>query len=1064
MKKLLSKRILSIVLTLVMLIGMLPMTTFAAAPSEAETIPTSTSDTGKHAYSENLTVYYKHNNYLYKAVFSNIQNTDKAGLMYASNTNSSFMLNCDVRGRYLNKVANSYTANYGTTNDLPTSVGASLSLYSTAGMPWSKDDSKPVVVVTCVGVGEPEWTWNGTSAKAVFTSIDGNATITVNASVTSSTTPAANCLAKEKITYTAAATCNGQQYTDTKIVDGDVGPHSYTYSASENTLTEKCSKCSNHTATATLTAADTTYTGSPITTGASVTFSENWAGSQEHGDITYSNNVNVGEATAKVTVHNKELITTFEINEADIANATVVMSPESGTYTGTAYEPEISVVYNGVTLTEGTDYECSWDKAGLTNADSYTVTVTGKGSFEGTTTKTFSITQKEIAIEWSGTQFMPYTGQLVLPEALAIGLADGDTCEVVVSLVETTEGAGIDPGRWTAKITGLSNGNYKLPENSDVPLEVNYTIYANQTAPVVSGVDETINGKEDGHISGLTTEMEYVAEPSDYSGDYTRITDPNMSFAPGTYYVRYAAKAYYYASPYTEVIISAGDKLKLNVPETQKGYTLTADEEEVSWNGTSTLTFALSDGYSKIDSFAVKVNNETVTLDADGKYVISNIQQNQAITVEGVADITAPAAEIQLKENKWNQFLNHITFALFFNKTQDVTIIADDMGSGLDTIYYYLSDRELELDEVGAINDWQEYNGTFQINPENKYVIYAKAVDKDGNITYINSDGVVLDSIVPVISGIENDTTYYTTQKVTVTDDNLKTVTVNGNEVTGEIVLEGDEDATYTIVATDKAGNSTTVTVTMKPIKALAEATEHLSHDNVTSDDAPALEELIEKLDELIADPDTSEDGERETLEQHKEIAEDLLETIEQAAKAADTENTEKVKDVTAENVTPEDKSDLEKAKDDLEAALENNDGNYTEDEKKAIADEIKRIDDALEVIENVENVEDLIGKIPENITKNDEAAIKAAEKAYNALSDYEKSLVDKNVKKSLDDAKAALEKVKKPTENAESTESTSPSTGDNSKLWMWFALLFVSGGALAGINVYGRKKKSGIR
>ena len=49
----LSNRILSLVLTFMMVISMLPMTALKAyaAPSEAETIPTSS--TGKHAYSEN---------------------------------------------------------------------------------------------------------------------------------------------------------------------------------------------------------------------------------------------------------------------------------------------------------------------------------------------------------------------------------------------------------------------------------------------------------------------------------------------------------------------------------------------------------------------------------------------------------------------------------------------------------------------------------------------------------------------------------------------------------------------------------------------------------------------------------------------------------------------------------------------------------------------------------------------------------------------------------------------------------------------------------------------------
>lgn len=414
-------------------------------------------------------------------------------------------------------------------------------------------------------------------------------------------------------------------------------------------------------------------------------------------------------------------------------------------------------------------------------------------------------------------------------------------------------------------------------------------------------------------------------------------------------------------------------------------------------------------------------------------------------------------------------------------------------------------------------------------------------------------------------------------------------VTLNGNAVTETVTLDGDKDVTYTIVATDKAGNSTTVTVTMKPISDLSVPIDALNKDNVNggdeqtvdgvkaavatvdttnatdeekaalkeiadkanelekviddtkaeitrieeelnkhddatvnSDDIAALEQLAKDIKELL-DGDNLTDAERtaltedagkvgdmqktvadttaenkrisdavdgydlatvtsddkaeleqlladiekqlestnltedekKALEDAKDKAEGLLDTIDKADKATDTENTEKVEDVTAENVTPDNKTDLEKAKDDLEKALEDNGGNYTDDEKKTIEDKIKRIDDALEVIENVENVEELIGKIPENITKNDEAAIKAADDAYNALTDYEKSLVDEDAKKALDDAKAALAELNKP------IDPNSPQTGDNSNLWLWFALLFVSGAGVFGITLNERKRRT---
>ena len=57
--------------------------------------------------------------------------------------------------------------------------------------------------------------------------------------------------------------------------------------------------------------------------------------------------------------------------------------------------------------------------------------------------------------------------------------------------------------------------------------------------------------------------------------------------------------------------------------------------------------------------------------------------------------------------------------------------------------------------------------------------------------------------------------------------------------------------------------------------------------------------------------------------------------------------------------------------------------------------------------------------------------------------------------KKALDDAKAALAELNKP------TDPNSPQTGDNSNLWLWFALLFVSGAGVFGITLNERKRRT---
>lgn len=268
----------------------------------------------------------------------------------------------------------------------------------------------------------------------------------------------------------------------------------------------------------------------------------------------------------------------------------------------------------------------------------------------------------------------------------------------------------------------------------------------------------------------------------------------------------------------------------------------------------------------------------------------------------------------------------------------------------------------------------------------------------------------VTDTVAPVIGGIENGKTYYTTQVVAVTDKNIDTITLNGEAVTNTITLEGNKEATYIIVATDKAGNTTTVTVKMAHIADITESMEGMTSDNVTSDDKAALQTIVDTVTELLKDEELPTE-EKEALEKAKADAEALLKAIDDADKAADTENTDKVENVTADNVTPEDKPDLEKGKADLEKALDDNSGNYTAEEKKTIEDELKRIDDALKVIENVEAVEEATSNLPATVVPDDEenvAKIEAVKKAYDALSNYEKSLVSKQTKETLDKLTAA--------------------------------------------------------
>ena len=105
--------------------------------------------------------------------------------------------------------------------------------------------------------------------------------------------------------------------------------------------------------------------------------------------------------------------------------------------------------------------------------------------------------------------------------------------------------------------------------------------------------------------------------------------------------------------------------------------------------------------------------------------------------------------------------LNAITFGLFFKETQEVTITAVDHESGVKSIQYYLSTEVLDENAIRGISSWMDYSGEISLNPNDKYVVYVKITDYHNNVTYLGSDGITIDDIYPVISGIEDGDTYH---------------------------------------------------------------------------------------------------------------------------------------------------------------------------------------------------------------------------------------------------------------------------------------------------------------
>ena len=189
-------------------------------------------------------------------------------------------------------------------------------------------------------------------------------------------------------------------------------------------------------------------------------------------------------------------------------------------------------------------------------------------------------------------------------------------------------------------------------------------------------------------------------------------------------------------------------------------------------------------------------------------------------------DTTPPTGEIKIGQNGWKQFLKAITFGLFFQDTQEVTITAtDDSGQTVAIAYYfYRGDAALTENAVKSLDasQWTKYTGKFSIQPDDKLVIYARLTDAAGNAAYIQTDGVILDATVPIFS-LTDGATYTTAQTLTVSDNYaLVSVKLDGTELLQpgfagtQTTISLHTNGTYTITAQDKAGNTAALSVTIE--------------------------------------------------------------------------------------------------------------------------------------------------------------------------------------------------------------------------------------------------------
>lgn len=266
-----------------------------------------------------------------------------------------------------------------------------------------------------------------------------------------------------------------------------------------------------------------------------------------------------------------------------------------------------------------------------------------QGNYELTLlqTGTFEITKRQIGVGWTVGTYT-YNGKPQGPKVTVSNVAEGDEGKVSYEVENAT---GIDAGSYPAKVTGLAGDpevikNYALPTES---LEYTYTIYkAEQEKPQgLKATAETIRGKCDGKIEGARGGVAYRlfrTEAGDADGETMVSEDSKIeNLAAGDYQVWYAETNNYMPSTPVEVHVGKGKYLNVTLSEKNDAYSIVwHSPNRLQWHESVEFSVKISDGYYAGDDFAVKANGVVLEKNEGGRFVLSDVEGNTAITVEGV--------------------------------------------------------------------------------------------------------------------------------------------------------------------------------------------------------------------------------------------------------------------------------------------------------------------------------------------------------------------------------------------------------------------------------------------
>ena len=424
------------------------------------------------------------------------------------------------------------------------------------------------------------------------------------------------------------------------------------------------------------------YTGSTIEPTVTVKDGRKTLTAGTDYTVTYKDNTNVGTATATVTGtgnYTGSVETKFNIT-AKALTASMVQDIAAQTYTGSPIVPKLTVKDGETALSKDTDYTVKYQNN--LNAGTATVTLTGKGNYSDSVSKTFTIKQKDVTAQRDATdiQVVVDKGTFDAPTfgdvtgTLTYSYDGATSYDAIVKKLETLQlGATGDIG-----YTYTANGNYTGTITGKLHFTVVNLPAATITTAPAAKTGLTFNGTEQVLVnagSGITGgTLQYKLDGGSYNAELPKATNA------GSYTVYYKVKG-------NNTTHSDSSEQSFTVTIAPKTVTAAVSVEPTSYTYTGEAivptTVTVKDGTTVISAseYTVTCGNNT---NAGKATVTVKDQDGGNYVVSGTATFTITKAE-----------LSGVTVSLkgwTYGDTAKTPTVSGNLGGG-NVTYQYKADN-----------------------------------------------------------------------------------------------------------------------------------------------------------------------------------------------------------------------------------------------------------------------------------------------------------------------------------------------------------------------------------